>query len=387
MSFPLGFCITSIAGENKNNFGLITAPDGMKAAAVFTMNSQAAHPVEFSREKILNPSHRVIFVNKGIANAATGKLGRKRLGELIEKLSYELGIKDDEILVASTGVIGRQLEYNDSEIEALTAKKDEIDPYGFARAIMTTDTCSKIISDSVLIEGKEIKMTGIVKGSGMISPDMATMLGFILTDTVIEKEALESALKKAVDVTFNLLSVDGETSTNDTVFLSASGSAGNTMIKSDMESYDSFYDLLERVCVSLVEKIARDGEGATKLVKISIRGVSDTSLARKAVKAISVSPLCKTAFYGASPNWGRLVSAMGAARIPFDIDRFYLDVNGIVWIKDGVPVEENQAKIKGILETKEYEINMDLKSGEGEATGYTCDFSPEYVGINANYLS
>jgi glutamate N-acetyltransferase/amino-acid N-acetyltransferase len=386
MDFPAGFYITSLNGK-ENNFGLIYAPDGMKTAGVFTTNSCPAHPVEFSRIKIKNPLHKAILVNKGSANAATGKEGFNRLKELVSKISNKLGIDEEQVLVASTGVIGRQIEYSDAEIDKLIERSDRIEPYDFAEAIMTTDTCRKVVENKFKIEDKEIKIVGIAKGSGMIAPNLATMLVFLLTDAGIEKKALETALKKVTEVSFNCLTVDGETSTNDSVYLAASGVAGNNIINESGENFEKFYKNLEQVCTELVKKLAADGEGATKLVKIIIKEAPDAATAKKAAGAIANSPLCKTAFYGASPNWGRIVSALGAAGVKFDIEKFSLYINRVTWIKNGVPANGTQKQVKKGLESKECEIEVFLNSGYNTAFSYTCDFSPEYVKINADYLS
>ncbi|MFH1415307.1 MAG: bifunctional glutamate N-acetyltransferase/amino-acid acetyltransferase ArgJ [Elusimicrobiota bacterium] len=387
MDFPAGFYISSVREKGKNNFGLIYVPGGMRVAAVFTTNTCCAHPVEFSRANLSNPLHKAILVNKGSANAATGSEGRRRLEKLVSILGRGLGIETKEILLASTGVIGRQVSYSDEIIEELLSKRESLEPYEFADTILTTDTCRKISEEEVAVGGKKVKIAGIAKGAGMIAPDMATMLAFICTDADIDKGLLSKALKRAVDVSFNCLTVDGDTSTNDTVFLAASGKAGNRELTSEDGDFNAFYGCLERVCVSLTEKIAADGEGATKFIRIRVYGAEDNSKAEKASRSISRSPLCKTAFYGASPNWGRIVSAIGASGITFSLDRFNLSLNGHSWIKNGEPVEENASSIRQEMKNAEYNIEIDLGSGSGEATVYTCDLSPEYVNINADYLS
>ncbi len=382
MKFPSGFCITSIKGE-KNDFGLIFAPLGMKTAGMFTTNSCPAHPVKFSRDTIKNPVHKAILVNKGSANSATGNEGKKHLKNLVAEVCNGLVIGKEEVLVASTGVIGKQLQYTDSEINRLIEKKERVEPDNFAQAIMTTDTCKKVVTESFEIDGKEVIITGIAKGSGMIAPDLATMLAFILTDVRMEKEALQAALKRAADISFNCLNIDGETSTNDSVFLAASGTARNRSFGQQGEHFDIFYKSLKKVCILLVEKLTGDGEGATKFIKINIRGAVNEDSAKKAANAIAVSPLCKIAFYGASPNWGRIISALGAARIKFRVENFSLYINSIPWVKKGIP--QNTEPVKKALENRQYEINIHLNSGNKKASLYTCDFSPEYVKINAHY--
>lgn len=387
MDFPAGFGIVGIRGQDKNNFGLIFAPHGMRAAGVFTTNMQAAHPVVFSKEKIGFPEHKALLVNKGSANAATGSRGRGQLIALVGSVVSGLGIDEDSILVASTGVIGQQLEYSDEEIIRLLQIKDKVEPDSFARAIMTTDTYPKIKMEKFMLGDRQIKIAGIAKGSGMIAPDMATMLAFVLTDADIAKDALQEALQKVADVTFNCLSVDGETSTNDSVFLVSSGVAGNNVLHTQDKEFIIFCEYLEKVCLSLVRELAADGEGATKLIKIDVVGAGDRLIAKEAAKAVAISPLCKTAFYGASPNWGRIISALGAAGIEFNIDDFCLDVNDISWVDHGVPCDGSKEEIRELLKEKEYSIRINLNSGTASASYYTCDFSPQYVNINADYLS
>jgi glutamate N-acetyltransferase/amino-acid N-acetyltransferase len=387
MIFPKGFYISSVKEKTKNNFSFIYAPEGMKSAGVFTTNLCAAHPVIFSKENISKPMHKLILVNKGSANAATGDEGLMRMEAMVKEGSEGFGVVRDEVLVASTGVIGKQIEIEANTMAELILKKERVEPDEFAEAIMTTDTRKKILYEVIEIEGNEITVMGIAKGSGMIAPNMATMLGFVITDIDIKKELLQKALDKVTKSTFNCLVVDGETSTNDTVFLAASGKAGNILIDNEDENFNKFYSALEKICIGLVEMLAADGEGATKFVKINVSGAVNDSSASQAARAIAVSPLCKTAFYGCSPNWGRIVSAMGAAQIEFSMDKFDLSVDEIAWLKSGDPCEENMDKIRNILEQGSFCLDIELNNGNGQASAYTCDYSPEYIRINAHYLS
>ncbi|MFC2061521.1 bifunctional glutamate N-acetyltransferase/amino-acid acetyltransferase ArgJ [Elusimicrobiota bacterium] len=387
MEFPAGFNITGIKGENNNNLALITALQGMKTAAVFTVNTCPAHPVIYSREKIKNDIHKAILVNKGIANAATGDEGRKRMMDIVNTVCKGLNISEEEILVASTGVIGKQLNIPDDEINNLIAAQKNVEPMNFAEAIMTTDTCNKVAWSSYEEWGKKISVFGIAKGAGMVAPNLATMLAFIMTNVNIEKEALQIALERAVEVSFNCLNIDGETSTNDTVFLSASGEASNEVIKYEEKGFKTFYEHLQKVCIVLVEKLAADGEGATKLIKIKIYNAPDKTTAKKAARVIASSPLCKTAFYGSSPNWGRIVSALGAAGVELNISQLNIYVNGVSWIKKGKPHKDSIQQVREVMGGGKYELAIDLSSGSSEGVSYTCDFSPEYVRINAHYVT
>jgi len=387
MEFPAGFYITGLKGAKGNNLALITAPEGMRAAGVFTVNSCPAHPVVFSKKNIKKSMHRAILVNKGSANAATGAEGEKRLRELVGKVAKYFNVNEQEILTASTGVIGRQISFSEKHLNNLLSSHEKVDPYSFAEAIMTTDTHPKVAWSSFKLNGKEIKICGIAKGSGMIAPNMATMLSFILTDAFIEKKALNKAVKEAADRTFNRLNIDGETSTNDSVFLCSSGKAENRGIMSDGKSYESFMEHLMKVCTYLVEKLAADGEGATKMIKVEIKGAPDEKTARTAARAISSSPLCKTAFYGASPNWGRIVCAVGAKGIQFDMNKFSLYVNGVAWVKRGKTVQNLQEQLREVMSGSRYKLEVNFNEGNYEYYEYTCDLSPEYVRINAHYLS
>lgn len=384
MAFPAGFYIAGVEGENNNNLALIYAPDGMTAAGVFTVNTCSAHPVNYSKKVLLHEKHKLILVNKGIANAATGPEGYRRLENFLCEVSQGMDIGVCEILAASTGVIGRQMEIEPALIRSLLDSAGKIDPDSFARAIMTTDTRPKQSSRTFNISGLTVNIAGIAKGSGMIAPDMATMLAFIVSDVSIDKDALQRALKISADQSFNRLNIDGEMSTNDTVFLAASGKAGNKEL--NVSDYSIFCKELKMLCIDLVAQLAADGEGATKYIKVNIKQAESLEAAQRACRAIAVSPLCKTAFYGNSPNWGRIISALGSSGIKLKFEKFCIDINSVNWIKDGVPVPE-QKKVITELEKERLELDIFLGAGDSEASSYTCDYSPEYININAGYLS
>ncbi|MEA3506740.1 MAG: bifunctional glutamate N-acetyltransferase/amino-acid acetyltransferase ArgJ [Elusimicrobiota bacterium] len=387
MECPAGFSLTGIKSKDSENLGFIYSPQGFTAAAVFTLNANPAHPVELSRKNLSNKKHKLIFVNKGSANAATGAAGFKNQADLSVNAAEIFNVSEEEILFASTGVIGKNFNIPPEQISKLSELKEYVKPYDFAEAIMTTDTVKKTAVSEFEINGRKITVTGIAKGAGMIKPNMATMLSFIMTDAAVEKEMLRKALKDAADKTFNSLNIDAETSTNDTVILAASGKAGNKIIKSECGNFRKFYNHLEKVCRILTEKIAADGEGATKLIKINVKGAPDEAAAEIGAQAIASSPLCKTAFYGASPNWGRIVSALGAAGIKIDISKFNIYINGVNWIKGGIPVKENEKMVKEILSSSKFKLDIDLNRGDKEHLCYSCDFSTEYIRINAHYVS
>ncbi|MDA3792986.1 MAG: bifunctional glutamate N-acetyltransferase/amino-acid acetyltransferase ArgJ [Elusimicrobia bacterium] len=387
MDCPAGFRLSGIKFKDSENLAFIYSPQGFTSAGIFTLNANPAHPVQFCRKNLTRESHRLIFVNKGYANAATGPAGLKKQRDLSSHLSEIFDIEEEEILFASTGVIGKNFDIPDDNIQKVCALKEYVKPYDFAEAIMTTDTVKKVATSEFEINGRTINITGIAKGAGMIKPDMATMLSFIMTDAAIEKNILQKALKDAADKTFNCLNVDSETSTNDTLILAASGAAQNKTIESECENYKIFYEHLRKVCRILTEKIAADGEGATKLIKINLKGAPDEETAKRGARAIASSPLCKTAFYGASPNWGRIVSAIGAKGIRIEITKFNIYINGVAWIKNGSPVKESEEQVREIMAGSKYKLDIDLNNGDKEYLCYSCDFSTEYVRINAHYVS
>lgn len=386
MNFPEGFRIAGVK-DDKVGMGFIYAPEGMSSAGVFTNNASPAEPVKYCREKIKDSDIRAVFVNKGSANAATGPEGKKRMLQLLGAASSGLGISKDEILPASTGVIGRHIEYSESLLNRLLSRKEEVDPVSFSEAIMTTDTVNKIAWSTFELAGREVTICGIAKGAGMICPDMATMLAFIMTDADISGGLLDKALRESVDLSFNSLSVDGETSTNDTVFLLSSGKSDTPKIEKEGNNFSIFQKHLDRVAVILAEKIASDGEGATKFIKVSVTGAADDAEARRAARVIGASPLCKTAFYGASPNWGRIISAIGGAKIGVNLEKFNVRVNGVPLVTDGVDAANSAKQAHEVMTGGRYKLEIDLGRGQGSGLCYTCDYSPEYVRINANYLS
>ncbi len=387
MDFPAGFGINGIVSEDSDSLALITAPDGMKAAAVFTTNKLKAHPVLYSSEILAEKLHKAVLVNRGSANAATGPAGREKLEELIGSVSKRTSFPPETILAASTGVIGKHINCAEENIDALCAERDSVKPVEFAKAIMTTDTREKTAWGTCEIGGQKITVFGAAKGAGMIAPQMATMLAFIVTDANLSKEMLQTAVKEVSDKSFNCVIVDGDTSTNDTVFLLSSGKAPHRQIEKKSKSYDIFYGCLERVCKALAEMLASDGEGASKMVKIKVRGTDSDSQAQKAARAIAVSPLCKTAFYGASPNWGRIASAIGAAGIDVNLSCFSIYANGVSWVTEGKPASACLAQLREVLQGSKYELDIVLGSGKGKSRVYTCDYTPEYVRINAHYVT
>jgi glutamate N-acetyltransferase/amino-acid N-acetyltransferase len=309
---------------------------------------------------------------------------------LASKLSQKLSVEPKEILIASTGIIGVPLPIN-KIVKALPALSSKLSPIGWvssAEAIMTTDLTPKFKSLSFYIGKDKITMGGIAKGSGMIHPNMATMLAFIATDAAIDKKTLGRALREANNKTFNRITVDGDTSTNDMAILLANGIAENKSIRAGSSAYDKFVEKLTEICLYLAHKIVLDGEGATKFVTIRIQGAKAKTHAHRVAKSVATSSLVKTALFGQDPNWGRIIAAVGYAGVPFNPDKVQISLNGSVLFNNGVPVYGAlQSTLRKKMKSKNISIVIDLKSGIHSGEVYTCDLSYDYVRINAEYTT
>lgn len=391
-----GFRAAGVAAEIKyagrNDVALIVADEPCAAAAMFTTNKVAAAPVVYDREVVKGGRVQAILANSGCANACTGEQGLRdaRLSALVT--AGELGVDPRHVLVASTGVIGRPLPMDRLLAGMRLAKKSlgRTAAHGLAaeKAIMTTDTRPKEACATVLIGGKKVTVGGMSKGSGMIEPNMATMLGFVTTDADVSPAMLKRALLRAVAKSFNRLVVDGDESTNDSVFLLASGRAGNRRIDRAGEDFGLFCSALEAVCVSLARQMAADGEGATKFVTVTVRGAKTEKEAERAARAVAKSPLAKTSWFGRDPNWGRVLAAVGysgASVVDARAEVFY----DSVWaFRRGEVSDEAQLKrLAEVLRKDSFEVVVDLHLGRASASVYTCDFSLDYVHINADYTT
>jgi glutamate N-acetyltransferase/amino-acid N-acetyltransferase len=382
----------AIKYQGRADVALIVADAPCAAAAVFTTNRVAAAPVVYDREIVKGGRIQAILANSGCANACTGEDGLKdaRLSALVT--AGELGIDPKHVLVASTGVIGRRLPMARllSGVKAAAGVLGRTSAHGLAaeKAVMTTDTRPKEACATVVIDGKKVTVGGMAKGSGMIEPNMATMLGFITTDAAVSPAMLRRALRLAIARSFNRLVVDGDMSTNDSVFLLASGAAGHAPIVRGGDAFDLFRAALETVCVDLVRQMARDGEGATKFVTVTVRGAKSEKDAARAARAVAKSPLAKTSWFGRDPNWGRVLAAVGysgAAVVDLQAEVFY---NKVWAFRRGKVADEAQlAKLAKEMEKDTLEILVDLHLGDGESSVYTCDFSLDYVHINADYTT
>ena len=393
---PKGFRANGIhcgirKNKDKKDLMLIVSDALCDAAAVYTQNLVCGAPVTVTRENLKNGKARAVICNSGIANTCNAD-GVEKAEAMCALTEQYTGIPANDVVVASTGVIGQpiDLEPIQSGMQTLVDGLNENGSSAAAQAIMTTDTVKKEIAVSVeLSGGKACTLGAIAKGSGMIHPNMATMLSFITTDANISAEMLQKALRWCVTRSYNMLSVDGDTSTNDTVAILANGLCGNTRIETENEDYAVFCRALFKICNHIVRMLAKDGEGATKLVMCEVVGAADEETARICAKSVIRSPLVKTAMFGSDANWGRVLCALGYAGAAIDVSK--IDVSfrsrkGTVPVcKNGAGIEFSEEKAKEVLLEDEIEILVDLNSGDAEATAYGCDLTYDYVKINGDY--
>ncbi len=390
-----GFCAAGIHSGIKDkakDLALIAADEPANAAAIFTTSTVVGAPVEISRERIARGRIRGVIVNSGISNVAMGPRGLRDARKMAAMAARELDCAADEMLVASTGVIGEPLPMDVLEkgiprvAGALSASSR-----GFAdaaEAIRTTDTHAKVSSIRARVGGRNITIVGMAKGSGMIEPNMATMLSFIVTDASISPGLLRSMLRRVADSTYNCLTIDGEGSTSDTVVLMASGRAGGAKLRSGSPPAKRFEAALLAVCEDLVRQLARDGEGATHLVTVEVSGARSAAEADRAARRIANSLLVKTAIFGGDPNWGRIMQTIGAAGIKWNPEKTRVRVGGVAVFSQGRSAGTAARKrAEKALRAEEISIQVDLARGRGKARLFTCDLSYEYVEINAEYTT
>jgi len=375
-----------IKASGKPDLALIVSDAVAQIAAVYTTNKVLAAPVIVSKEHLQRSGGkaRAIVVNSGCANSCTGDTGMRDARTMAEETARLVGCPVEQVLVASTGVIGVALPMDKvrSGIPAAFGALGADQGPAAAQAIMTTDLSPKEAAAKITIGGREASIGGMCKGAGMIEPMMATMLGFVTTDVAMPQVLLDRALREAVDQSFNAITVDGDSSTNDCVLLLASGASGVIV---DDSSYAAFVEGLTAVCRQLALAIVRGGEGATKLVQVNVTGAASSAEARKAAKVIANSLLVKTAIHGGDPNWGRLICAAGRAGVTFDASRAGVTMGSIVLFKDGQPHDERAPAAAEYLKGAELTIGVDLGAGSASSTVWTCDLSAEYVRINADY--
>ena len=364
--------------------------EGTAVAGVFTQSACASSEVEMGREQVKSGSARALVVNAGNSNAFTGYRGREAVEQIMQQVAGHLGCDTSEVFVSSTGVIGVPLpkdKARDGVAAALSAEPCTWEDA--ASAISTTDTFAKGAHASAMIGGQRVELVGIIKGSGMIAPDMATMLGYIFTDAAVEPALLQQMLSTANRETFSCITVDGDTSTSDTVLAFATGKAGNAPLASfDDTGADAFAAALTDVCRQLAQLVVRDGEGASKFITIRVTGAASDESAHRVALSIANSPLVKTAIAGEDANWGRVVMAVGKAGEPADRDKLSIAFGGTWTARDGLPVEGyDEAPIAAHLKGAEIDIAVDLGLGDGRATVWTCDLTHGYISINADYRS
>ena len=387
---PRGFRAAGVRAGIKASgdldLALVASETVATAAAVFTLNKAQAAPVIVSREHLHRSGGRAraIVVNSGCANACTGSQGVQAARAMAAETARLVQCPVEQVLVASTGVIGVALPIDTicdglpSAFRSLGADQGS----AAARAIMTTDPFSKEASTEITIGGESVRIGGMAKGSGMIDPMMATMLAFVTTDAAMAPARVDRALREAVDDSFNAITVDGDSSTNDTVVLLANGVS---RVEIDDHSYRTFVDGLRAVCRELALGIVRGGEGATKVVTVTVTGAATATDARRCAKAIANSLLVKTAIHGGDPNWGRLIAVAGRAGVEFELDRAVVTIGPIVLFKDGAPHDELAPAAAEYLKGKEIAVGVHLGAGASSSTVWTCDLSAEYVRINADY--
>ncbi len=377
-----------IKKDNQKDVALIVTASPAVAAGVFTKNSVTAAPVWVCRQHLTDATAQAVIVNSGNANACTGELGMANAEKMARLTSEQLGIAENLVLVSSTGVIGQQLPM-DTIGNGISQAATRLSTEGgddAAEAIMTTDTHPKSVAVEVEIDGTPVRIGGIAKGSGMIAPNMATMLSFLTTDACITAETLYTALTTVVNNTYNLLTVDTDCSTNDTVLILATGSAGNAeIVDAEGKNYGEFFEGLQFVCTELTKMLARDGEGATKLVEVVVKNAKNRNDAEKAARAVAESPLVKTAIFANDANWGRIMMAIGKSEAEFDPDQTNVWLQDYQLVKDGMDAGFHEEKATALFAQDPVKLTIDLHAGDAEITMWTCDYSYDYIRINADY--
>ncbi|MBI2848331.1 MAG: bifunctional glutamate N-acetyltransferase/amino-acid acetyltransferase ArgJ [Chloroflexi bacterium] len=401
MKFIAGGTITAPAGfragavsagvkktaEPRLDLGMLFSEERCVTAGVFTTSRLKSAPVLLCQEKLPRGHSRAIVANSGCANAYTGEAGLNDAREMGELAAFALGVDTEDVFVASTGVTGQRLpmEVIRSGIRNI-ALSDE-GGHDFARAIMTTDTVPKEAAVAVQVGDSRFTIGGVAKGAGMIHPNMATMLCFLTTDAAVELDFLRAALRRAADVSFNMISVDGDTSPSDTVLLMANGLAKNPVIAKGSPMADAFERALTRICINLAMAIVRYGEGATRLIEVTVNGAATVAEARMAARTIVGSSLVKTAVYGGDPNWGRIIAALARSGAGLVESKIALDIGKVKVLRDGKPVDFSEADVMKVFKGKEVPIKINLNLGTASATAWGCDLTPEYVKINSEYMT
>ncbi|HEU4323084.1 MAG TPA: bifunctional glutamate N-acetyltransferase/amino-acid acetyltransferase ArgJ [Roseiflexaceae bacterium] len=387
-----GLKTSSAMAASALDLALVAAEGPCSAAGMFTTNRVKAAPVLYDQEVLAQSAGhiRAVIANAGCANACTGSRGMADARRMAELTAYALRCQPDEVLVLSTGVIGRHLDMEKVTrgIAEVSSPVAERGAGAAARAIMTTDTRPKVATRTLTLDGRTVTISGFCKGAGMIHPNMATMLAVVTTDAVLAPETLHTALRAAAERSFNRISVDGDTSTNDTLLLLASGASGIEPTGDDLRAFTA---ALTDLCIDLAKQIARDGEGATRLIEIHVTGARDEGQAHTVANSIARSPLVKTAIHGGDPNWGRILAAAGYSGAAIDPDKLLLSfgpqAEPLLVVSAGLPVAHDEREASALFRADPVFIRLDLGLGDAAATVWTCDFSAEYVAINAHYTT
>lgn len=385
---PKGFQATGLhAGlkKIKKDLGVIYSEVPANAAAVYTTNQVKAAPIFVTKTALKNQTLQAIVVNSGVANACTGKIGMENAKKMQALAAAHLAVDQENVAIASTGVIGKQLPMSviETGINELDLQKAE--PSAFHEAILTTDTNTKEIVVTEKINGQLVTMAGVAKGSGMIHPNMATMLAFITTDACISAQLLQTLLAQKTETTFNQITVDGDTSTNDMVLVLANGLAKNPVIKENSAAYEKFVAMFQLVSETLAKMIAKDGEGATKLIEAQVTGARDALEARLVAKKIVGSSLVKTAIFGEDPNWGRIICAVGYAGSQTDPEKIDMWIGNQQLLKRSQPQLFNKKIMKETLEKETIIIKVELNIGTESGKAWGCDLTYKYIEVNALY--
>ncbi len=390
---PAGFQVASTKAGIKPSGGLdlavFVSDRPCAAAGTFTTNRVCAAPVKWDRDRVPTDRARALVVNAGNANAATGAQGEANVARTAAFAAQRIGCRADDVLIASTGVIGHQLPMEKLEagieVDLKNLSADAAAFHEASRAIMTTDTKPKLFSKCVDLGGSSVSVLGVAKGAAMIGPRMATMLGFLFTDASIAPGDLRAILAEAVDRSFNCVSVEGHTSTNDTVLCLANGASGSLLTGTALQQFAA---IIDEACMDLARKIPEDGEGATHLITIDVEGCRDRDQARELARAVADSALVKTAIHGADPNWGRIVSAAGYAGVAFDESEVSLWLNGTPLYRLGTPLDFDAAAVSTALKAeRDVHIRLTFQQGDASIRFWTCDLTAEYIHLNADYTT
>ena len=391
VTFAKGFTAAGVKAGIKKSGNLDVAVIYTKTQAVvagtFTQNKVAAAPVYVSKEVVATGTAHAIVANAGCANACTGQQGLDDAHKMAQIAADELGVNADDVIVGSTGVIGVNLPMDKLEagIKDAVANLSADGSGNAGRAIITTDTHSKSVTCEFELSGKTVRMGAIAKGSGMIRPNMATMLCYITTDIAIDQALLQKAVSGCVEKSFNMISVDGDMSTNDMVIVLANGEANNAKITEENADYQIFYDKLMMLCTELAKQIAADGEGASKFLTINVKGAKSFADAKTVGMAIANSPLVKTAFFGEDPNWGRVICAVGYSGADMVPEKTVVKFGGITIFANGTGATYDEKALAHVMKEKDIVIDIELNMGQEDATVWSCDLSYEYVKINGEY--